>query len=481
MNRFDSLQGLRVAVVCGKGNNGGDGLVVARLLHTAGIPVDTWLAVPSDELGDDAAPLLAQLRDCGAGIHDLPDTPAAVAALQNADVIVDAVLGTGLRGEPRRRQGQAIEAINDTGHPVVSVDIPSGVDASTGAVPSSAVWAAVTVTFGLVKVGHLFSPGRAYCGALELADIGFPAEAIAAGAGPTGLLTEEGVAALIPRRPADAHKDTCGAVLAVAGAAGMTGAAALTAESALRSGAGRVSLAAPSSLNDILEVKLTEVMTRALPEVRRHRCLALRALGDIQALLPRAAALAVGPGLGRHRETAELVRRLLRQPGLPPTVVDADALHALGTKPGELGPEFVLTPHAGEMARLCDMARPTVEDDPVACAAQLARSTGSTIVLKGAPTVIADPAGQVSVNPTGNPGMATAGSGDVLTGVIAGFLAQGLEPQAAAQCGVFVHGMAGDLARDGMGEWGLCASDIMAHIGPAIMAVASQARRRPLP
>jgi len=437
--RWGGLEGMRVAVVCGKGNNGGDGLVVARLLANAGIAVDTFLGVDRAAIDGAAAHLLERLERVGGRAVPVPEGSAAVEALRRSDIVVDALLGTGLRGAPREAQGRVIQAINDCARPVVAVDLPSGVDATTGDVHGIAVRASLTVTFGLAKVGHLFPPGRGYCGLLELADIGFPETAIEAFGGTTFLLTAAGIADRIPRRQTDAHKGTCGSVLVVAGSVGMTGAATLAAKAALHAGAGRVTLGAPVSLNDILEVKLTEVMTRPLPEVRRRRCLSLRALGDIFAMLPAANALAIGPGLGRYRETVDLV--------------------PIGDGEGFLGAGRIVTPHAGEFSRLTGCSREVIAAEPVPRAVEFAVHHGVIVVLKGGPTVIAAPDGRAFVNPTGNAGMATAGSGDVLTGTISGLLAQGCEPLWAALSGVYLHGLAGDRARDELGEWGMLAGE----------------------
>ena len=471
--RWSGLEDLRVAVVCGKGNNGGDGFVVGRRLAQAGVPAAVYLAAPREQITGDAGHHLERL-EARAGPVVQPSPDDLTAALGESDIVVDALLGTGLRGRPRPTEARTIDAINDCGRPVVAVDLPSGLQADTGEVAGACVRAALTVTFGLVKVGHLFHPGRAHCGALELVDIGFPDAAIARCPATTHLLTREGIAGLLPRRSPVAHKGSCGAVTVVAGSEGMTGAACLTADAALRAGAGRVRLGAPASLHDILETKLTEVMTRPLPEVRRSRCLSLRALGEVERLLDRAQALAIGPGLGRHRETVELVRRLLSRPDLPPAVIDADALYALSGGGPLPEAERVLTPHAGEFQRLsgCDPAR--VAEEPLGLAADFAVSRSVVLVLKGAPTVVAAPDGNTFVNPTGNDGMATAGSGDVLTGLVAGFLAQGAGSLAAAACAVFVHGLAGDLARDRLGPWSMRATDLAERIPPAMLEVTGQ-------
>lgn len=479
-HRWGGLEGLRVAVVCGKGNNGGDGFAVARLLRQGGVAVDPYLAVAREDVSGDAALHLQRLEQLQGPVAGFPANPVAGArCLAGADVVVDALLGTGLVGAPREPLARVIGAINAAGRPVVAVDLPSGVEADSGRVHGACVKAAVTVTFGLPKVGQLFHPGRAACGALELVDIGFPAAAVEACPATSRLLTACGVGALLPRRPADAHKGSCGAVVVVAGSVGMTGAAALCAESALRSGAGRVTLGTPASLNDILEAKLTEVMTRPLPEVRRRRCLSLRALGDVVALVDGAQAMALGPGIGRYRETVALVRRLLARQDLPPTVVDADGLNALVGDPDLLRRErtfpLVLTPHLGEFQRLSGRTVVEIADDPLGIAAAFAGQFGVTLILKGSPSIVATSDGATFVNPTGNAGMATAGTGDVLAGLVAGLLAQGLGPVAAAAAAAYAHGAAGDRAREDLGEWGMTAGDVASRIPKALMESAEAA------
>ena len=471
---WDGLDGLDLVVACGKGNNGGDGFVVARLLHQAKVDQRVFLAAEKGALDGDSAHHLDLLESAGAQVErllDPEDFERFEAALKASDLVVDALLGTGIRGAPRPDMERIIDLIGACGSPVVAVDLPSGLDADTGQIHGACVNATLTATFGLPKIGQMFFPGRSRCGVLRLVDIGFPAEVLSSSPSAACLLTEDRMGMLVPQRPGDAHKGSCGAVAVVAGSAGMTGAAALTAESALRSGAGRVSLGAPASLNDILEVKLSEVMTRPLPEVRKHRCLALRALGELLRLLPRSDCVAVGPGLGRHRETMELVRRLVPRAGRP-VVLDADGLNAFAGAAGELRDlehPLILTPHIGEFARLSKLSKEEILEDPMGRARKFAQECCLTLVLKGAPSVIATSRGQVLVNPSGNAGMATAGSGDVLTGIIAGFLAQGLAPEEAACLGVYIHGCAGDAACDKIGEWGMTAGDIASAIPRAIL------------
>ncbi len=492
-DRSEGLEGLTAAIVCGKGNNGGDGFVVARLLHQAGVPVHVFSTAPTEAFSGDAAHHLRLLSEAGVAVqHAAADTLHR--ALKSVDLIIDAIHGTGLAGAARADSAAAIEAINGAGPPIVAVDIPSGVEADTGAVHGACVEAAMTVTFGLPKIGQLMFPGRSRCGDLHLVDIGFPPEAIAASPVSRFLIDPDGVNRLLPRRAPEAHKYSCGSVAVVAGSAGMTGAASLTADAALSSGAGRVTLGVPGSLHDILEIKLTEVMTRALPEVRRHRCLSLRALGDIRQMTQRADCLAIGPGLGTHRETAELVRRCLSDPG-PPVVVDADGLNALAATAdiadivAKREGQAVFTPHLGEFAKLVGLDVKTLlsehpegasDTNPppplISHALGLARELGVTLVLKGTPTLVALADGRLYANPTGNAGMATAGAGDVLTGTIAGLIAQRLLPEQAAVAGVYLHGLAGDLAKERIGEWGMKAGDIGQLLPKAILETAGTGR-----
>ena len=474
VEKWEGLEDLQAVIVCGKGNNGGDGFVAGRLLRENGVAVRLFLAVETSAVVGDAAHHMHLFEEGGGQVEPLLEAEGFEQlrrALEEANLALDALLGTGVRGAPRESVASAIECLGQSGVPVVSVDLPSGLDADTGAAPGACVDAVLTVTFGLPKVGHMFFPGRDRCGILHLVDIGFPDDIVSSSPATAGLLTGERVSRLIPQRPGDAHKGSCGSVAVVAGSVGMTGAAALTADAALRAGAGRVSLGAPASLNDILEVKLTEVMTRPLPEVRKHRCLALRALGEIVQFLERADCLALGPGLGRHGETAELVRRLVERVELP-LVLDADGLNALAAATDILKKRTaptVLTPHLGEFARLSGRSKDEIVTRPIEVARHFAEAHQLVLVLKGAPSVVALPDGQVLVNSTGNAGMATAGSGDVLTGLIAGLLAQGLEADEAACLGVYLHGRAGDLAGDNLGEWGMVAGDIARAVPEALL------------
>ena len=392
-SHWDGLDGLRVVVVCGKGNNGGDGFAVGRMLRQAGVEARIFLSYPASEIGGDAAGHLEKLVATGpVETLEMKGKSELKTAIDEADLVVDALLGTGTTGPPRDPAASIINLVVSCGKPVVAVDLPSGLDANSGRADGPCIAAALTVTFGLPKRGQLFFPGKSLCGILHLADIGFPADVVAQAPVSTYLLAEETVAALVPARGGDAHKGSCGTVAVLAGSVGMTGAAALTAEAALRAGAGRVVLGAPASINDILEVKLTEVMTAPLPEVRKRRCLALRSLGAALELADGAQVAAVGPGIGRHPETAELVRRLVVALDRP-LVLDADGLNALVGHADILKERStiptVLTPHPAEFVRISEYEMKQVREDPVECGRSFATTYGVTLVLKGAPTVLA--------------------------------------------------------------------------------------------
>lgn len=476
VSQFREVSGKTVTVVCGKGNNGGDGFVVARLLRAAQVPVQTFLLARAEEVAGEAREHLEQARSTGVEVQEVSreeNMGGLVRGFETSDLIVDALLGTGLRGGARGLTAPTIEAINRAGRPVVAVDVPSGLDADTGRAEGACVRAGLTVTFALPRIGHFFFPGRALCGTLRLIDIGIPDAAVEAEGIDVHLATAADARLWLPRRKPDAHKGDSGRVVILAGSVGLTGAATLCASAAVRSGAGLVTVGVPSSLNDILEVKLTEAMTVPLPEVRRHRCLSLRARGEVRRLVERADAVALGPGIGTHRETVELVHRLLAD--IPaPLILDADGLNALRGRPDLLKSRHkptIITPHPGEFSRLTGSSISELQTDPIGCARAFAVSYGVGVVLKGAPTVVADPSGVVFVNPTGNAGMATGGVGDVLTGVIAALIGQGLGPEVAARLGVYLHGAAGDLVRDRAGEVGMAAGDLVAAVREVVKKI----------
>ncbi|RPF42681.1 NAD(P)H-hydrate epimerase [Thermodesulfitimonas autotrophica] len=458
------LGGKRVVVLCGKGNNGGDGFVAARHLLQRGATPKVFLSCAPEEITGDAAVNFTIWQRLGQEYFQLATSGSLQLlkiALLQADAVVDALYGTGFRGKATGQVGRAIEAVNAAGKPVVAVDLPSGLEADTGRVNGPCIRATVTVTFGLPKIGLVLDPGVEYRGKLVVADISLPRVLTDEAAPDRYLLTSELVSSWFAPRPATAHKGDFGHVLVVGGSRGMIGAACLTAQAALRTGAGLVTLAVPRSLQDVAAGKLTEVMTAGLPETPEG-ALSREALPVVAALLKKKAVLALGPGLGQHPETVALVQELVRA-AVCPLVVDADGLNAFageGGLPAERAAPLVVTPHPGEMGRLAGKRVAEVETDRVGCAAAAAREWQAVVVLKGARTVVASPDGYLGINTTGNPGMATGGSGDVLTGVVAALIAQGLDPFRAAAAAVHLHGRAGDLAAGETGEMGLTAGDI---------------------
>ncbi len=464
-------RGARVVVVCGKGGNGGDGFVVARHLKQRGARVAVWLAARPEEITGDAAGKLAALRRAGLRPVVIADERALAESLGDADVVVDALLGTGTQGAPRGTTAAAITAINASQRSVVALDIPSGLPADGGPPPGPAVHADVTTTFAAFKRGLVTGPGLDWAGRVVVVDIGIPDAEVRRGI-TTFLLEASDVATHVPRRPHHAHKGTYGRLLIVAGSVGKTGAAALAARAAMRSGAGLVTVATAASQQPIVATLVLEAMTEPVPETAA-RSIALKARELLDELAEARDAAAVGPGLGLDAETQTLARELahdLRRP----LVLDADALTALAghldTLRGAPAPRC-LTPHPGELARMLGRSVADVERDRIETARAFATTYGVHLVLKGAGTVIADPDGHVSINPTGNPGMASGGTGDVLTGILGALFARGLGPRAAAQTAVYLHGLAGDLAAARVGEEALIASDVITALADAFASL----------
>jgi NAD(P)H-hydrate epimerase len=467
-----SLAGKTVTVLCGKGNNGGDGFVVARLLRKQRAKVRVLLlAQPGDLSGDAKAMCRRFLSAAGAkALSTAPSADTIRTSLAQSDLIVDALLGTGLSASVSAPYRAAIEAINEASVPVVAVDLPSGIHADTGAVMGAAVRADMTVTFGLPKLGLYTGAGLDHAGRIEVVDIGIPRAFVEAITSRAVLLTQETVRRLIPDRRASSHKGTYGHAGIIAGSLGKTGAAALAARAALRVGAGLVTVATPAGVNDTLEAKLLEAMTMPMPETKA-RTLARAGLEDILSFINARTAVAIGPGLTTHPETVELIHALL--PRLEkPSVLDADALNALTGRASLLDAckiPPILTPHPGEMARLAEgTSTRSINDDRIGTAVTFAQARNVMLVLKGARTVVAHPDGRAAICPTGNPGMATAGTGDVLTGMVVGLLAQGLSPWDAACAGTYLHGLAGDLAAAERGLAGLIAGDVIERIPLAL-------------
>jgi len=461
-----------VVVLAGRGNNGGDGFVVARLLAQQGVKVNTFLLGEKGEITGDARvnlDILDKLDICVQELTSQEEVQAVKTELKEADLAVDALLGTGIKGELRGLYPDLIALINQMSTAVVAVDIPSGVEADTGQVRTDAVKAEITVTFALPKRGNVLHPGAKYTGDLTVVDIGIPAQAAASQDSKFELLTEKEVKGLFPERKANSHKGDYGKLLVIAGSPGMTGAAVLTAQASLRAGAGLVTVGVPAGLNSIVEAKLTEAMT--YPLAAEEGRLTLSALPEIKELAADRDLLAVGPGLGQKSETCELVKELLKLE--KPLVLDADGLNALAglEQLTTRQAPTILTPHPGELARLIDRPIAEIEADRIGVAKEVASTYQIYLVLKGAKTVIAAPEGQIYLNRTGNSGLATGGSGDVLTGLIAGELAQDLAPEKAAKLAVYLHGRAADLAVQDLTEYSLLPGDLFTYFPQAVKSL----------
>ena len=442
-----------IAVVCGKGNNGGDGYVVARLLREAGRAVRVLTTAPIDQLQGDA-------RTNAERLPGDPPEPFSPGALEPVALAVDAILGTGFSGTPRGPAAEAIDALGAWGGAVVACDVPSGVDASTGEVQGAAVQALATATFGAAKPGLWINPGKAHAGAVRVIDIGIPPGAPVPPP-PVGLIHDAALLALVPRRRAGWTKFTSGHVLVAGGARGLSGAPCLAAEAAQRTGAGYVTACVPAAIQTVCEIRLLEVMTRGLPDDEGGHTEA--GVGAVLDLAARGGALIVGPGLGRTEGAAAFARRLVREAAVG-IVLDADGLNAhagdLGALRGRPAPT-ILTPHEGELGRLLGVDSDTVRARRLHHVREAARAAQAIVVLKGDDTLVADPGGTVAVSPGASPALATAGTGDVLSGVTAAILARGVEPFAAACAGVRLHARAGVRAADDRGVDGVIARDVI--------------------
>jgi NAD(P)H-hydrate epimerase len=465
-----------VLIVAGKGNNGGDGFVVARLLKQKRIPCEVALLAGKDEISPDAAHnLRAYLKLKGKVTEIGSNRLDSLTALMNRKgLIVDAILGTGIKSEVRGLLGDAITMINTSGLPIVAIDIPSGLDTDRGVALGATVQAEMTVALGFPKLGEVIHPGLGYVGDLAVADIGIDASAVAEVGPKTELLDSKTIGWLVPRREADTHKGTFGHVLAVAGSRGKTGAAILACRAAMRTGAGLVTLAAPRSLNDIFAGALVEVMTEPLNDNGAGE---MEPLGDEdwRRLLERKTAILFGPGIGVTATTQNTLRWLLRNLDIP-WVIDADGLNNLALDIDRLRHAKtppVLTPHPGEMARLAGKSTAEINADRVEIARAFAVTHRCHLVLKGARTVIATPDGKVSINPTGNPGMASGGMGDALTGILSALLGQGLAPDNAMKLGVYLHGFVGDRVAAERGAIGMIASDIIDGLPSGLQVLAA--------
>lgn len=465
--RFADLWPGPVLIVAGKGNNGGDGYVIARHLMNRGWDISVLILAANDAICGDARINLDVLTHSFAELYFAEDSDALFSVLDVVDaptLIVDALLGTGLCSGVKGLYAEVVNWINGAGVPVVSVDIPSGVDATTGQLHGPAVFAELTVTFAEAKVGHVLRPASDCVGDLAVVDIGIPIQLSDQHPASHFYVDSDMASSLLPYRPESGHKGTFGHMLTIAGSTGKTGAAVLAAEGGLRVGAGLSTLACPASLNPIFEVKLTEVMTVLLSD--RDGEVATDAIdGALQACLEKQAVV-VGPGLGTGEGTRSLVEGLLGHT-IQPIVVDADGLNVLGSCLEVLRNRTaatILTPHPGEMARLLGCSIEEIETDRIAVAGKFSRENNVILILKGAPTVVAIPDGRIFINGSGNPLLASGGTGDVLAGMIGGFLCQGCTPDVAAVLAVFLHGYAADRLAEKNGDAGILATDLLREI-----------------
>lgn len=458
-----ALNPRRLVVAVGPGNNGGDGWVVARYAFEAGLPLVVARLTP--KTGGDAA-LYAGLAT-RLGVRVIDELPS----LEDA-VVVDALFGTGLARPLEGKAAEWVQRINGSRRPVVSVDIPSGVHGTSGHVLGEAVRATRTVTFGTLKLGHVLYPGADHCGPVVVADIGFPAQAVR---GKASLISPALVADWLPVRSTDANKGSAGRVVTVGGSSHYSGAPVMASEAALRVGAGLSTVGVPRQAWAAVAARVQEVIVAPLPDEGDGYLGACSEAEALELLRPARVA-AFGPGLGRQPESLALVASLISQFD-GPVVVDADGLRAVK---GPLPRGGVITPHVGEMATLMGVSIADVLDAPVHFVREAAARFKTVAVLKGAHTLVADVDGSLYVNPTGNSGMASGGMGDVLTGVVAGLLAQGATPLQAAVCGVWLHGHAGDLAAREVGLRGLTATDVSRRLPAALTQVMTGAVSDPV-
>ena len=462
----------RVAVLCGRGNNGGDGFVVARTLAQRGIDVAVFVVGALADVRGDARVNLDILGRLGITVVEVNDEQAwelHFSEIAQCTLIVDAIFGTGLKAALAGMMETVVADVNGAGIPIVSIDLPTGLSADTPHLIGDCIDASMTVTLGAPKLPLVLPPGEAHAGDVVIADIGIPHEVFDGVEGPhIELLTPEQVRELVEPRAADSHKGDFGRVTLVAGSRGKTGAAHLAAVAALRSGAGLVTVATPASCLSIVASMGPEFMTEPLSD-GTDGTVAAAALDRVLDL--RQDVIACGPGLGRSAGVADFVRGLLERSTVP-LVLDADAITVLADDPGRLvGREerdVIITPHPGEMARLVGSSIEEVQTHRIQVATDFATTHHVYVVLKGHRTLIATPEGHVFINPTGNPGMATGGTGDVLTGMIAAWLGQLLDAEAACRLAVFLHGMAGDLAEADEGQVAMTATDLLAQLGPAL-------------
>jgi len=473
----------KVIVLAGGGNNGGDGIAAARNLHNWGWHVRVLLMLREDKLSPDC---LSQYRTAKHSGVSIEFRKVVTEKDLHGSLVIDALLGTGINKDVTSFMADVIRFLNAADVKIIAVDIPSGISSDSGQIMGAAVQADYTVTFGLPKIGHILFPGADYSGQLFIEDIGFPEQLLSAESLDFETIEKNSASLLIPERPGYSHKGDYGHVLVIAGSQGKTGAALMTAKACLRTGAGLVTIGVPETLVDVFQSRVTEEMVLPLPDMGKGTFSA-KAYDQIRNFLDTSAnVLAIGPGITVDEDTADLLRKLLETVTVP-MVLDADAINILAGRKDllkKVKAPVILTPHVGEMARLLKSAacrsmkdkdkeglRSEIERNRIGLSRTTAMETGAYFVLKGAPTIVADPEGRIFINTTGNPGMATGGTGDVLTGILAGLLGQGMHPVDACRLAVYLHGLAGDTAAETLGMHSLIASDIIESIPRAFLSL----------
>ncbi len=480
VKRFPKIEQEKFVIVAGKGNNGGDGLVVARYLYNYGCQPRVFLLSPKEEVRGDAAINLRVAEKMGLSIVELKqakDWRAFRRALSEASIIVDAIFGTGLEKPASGFYARAIELINQSPGFKVAVDIPSGISSDSPRLLGPAVKANLTITLGAPKIAHALPPAEEWMGEVWVADIGIPQSLFAAENLKVEWPEKELILGCFQPRKKDTHKGTYGHLLILAGSVGKTGAAIMAARAALKAGAGLVTVATPRSCLPVIARSTVEIMTEPLPETAEGT-LAREGLSRLMELLRGKDAFLLGPGISTHPETVELVSRLIPEIKLP-VVIDADGLNILAQKPellSKLPSPCVLTPHPGEFSRLLGKPTADILGERLSLAQDFAEKYHLFLVLKGYRTLVCNPKRRLFINPTGNPGMATGGSGDVLSGLVASLLMQVPDPLLATVAAVYVHGLSGDLARQKVGERPLVASDLIRFLPQAIRALETDAR-----
>jgi NAD(P)H-hydrate epimerase len=477
---FGDIKGKAICLFAGKGNNGGDAFAVARHLYNKGAQVTVLITADKREIAGDAAINLGILDKMGItmmGIADDPSLEAATGLIGKVDLIVDGILGTGLKGEIKGIIREVLDFINGEKIPVLAIDIPSGVNGETGEIHGVCIKAYKTVTFALPKPGHFLHPGCGFIGKLVVSDIGIPEIAVQNSDIKNYVIDEERVKKLIPIRYPESNKGDCGKLLIITGSTGMTGAGCLTGGAALRSGAGLVYMAVPSSLVPIYESNLIESVTISL-EDEKMGCLSKKAIPEILEQIEKLDAVAIGPGLSLKGDVIDVVARVIEN-SLKPLVIDADGINAVAKDVSVLNrkkAQIVFTPHPGEMARLLGVSIKEVQSDRIKIARDFSRKWDVVTVLKGSRTIVASPDGRVYININGNSGMSTGGTGDVLTGIITSLIGQGLNPVDAAVAGVYLHGLSGDSAAGVKGEHGIVAGDLVQELPGIIKKLISTGR-----